>query len=57
MGISRLSSIEVAFTDDDILEIITLEGIEYLKLSLGENPSKYDSYLIDKRDISNQPNS
>ena len=47
-GTSRLSSIEVVFEDADILEVVTLEGKEYLKLSLGENPTQYDSYLIDK---------
>ena len=51
-GMPRLTSIEVHFMEKDILEKIELENDDnqstqsYCCLSLGENPSPFDCYLI-----------
>lgn len=54
-GTSRLTSIEVEIEDEEILDVIILDDKRYLKLSLGDNPSKYDSYLVNEEDLIQHP--
>jgi len=52
-GTPWLSSIDVDFDEKEILERLNYENHDnkkvnqYLRLSLGENPSPYDSYLVE----------
>ena len=54
-GGSVLSSVEVDFDEMDILSRVSRrvhgEEIEYICLSLGENPSTFDSYLCKVIDV------
>ena len=57
IGEPRLSTVEVIFEADDILEQITLANprenapARFLRFTLGENPSRFDSYLVRASDI------
>ena len=54
-GASVLTTVVVDFDESDIVERIkqTIDGeeIEYICLSLGNNPSPYDCYIFNTNDI------
>ncbi|MEO1051087.1 MAG: hypothetical protein AAFX87_10685 [Bacteroidota bacterium] len=56
-GVARLTTVEVDFNEEEILEKVSLKVTqneikeELYCLSLGENPTKYDSYLVRVKDL------
>ena len=58
LGTPYYSSVALDFTEEDILEKLDLEilpgeGVRpYFRLSLGENPTKFDSYLVEVDEVS-----
>ena len=45
-GIIRGATVEFTTEEAELSQVIIIDGIEYYKLPLGENNSKYDSYLV-----------
>ncbi len=56
-GPGNLTTVEVTFRPSDILERlsrndpVTNGAVDFIRLTLGENPSAYDSYLVRRSDV------